>query len=282
MMSGMNRLSREDRVRVVSALVEGNSIRATVRMTGVAKNTVTKLLVELGNACEFFHNENVRNVPSERVQADDIWSYVGMKEKNVPRDRKGILGFGDVWTWTALDADSKLVITWLVGDRSGNTAEFFLRDLASRLAKRVQLTTDQHQAYAAGMSAFGGDVDYAQIRKIYGQEHGDTRRYSPPVCLGCTRKTLIGNPKKKHISTSYVERQNLTIRMGMRRFTRLTNGFSKKLSNLCAAVAIHFTFYNFCRPHLTLEGRTPAMASGLADHKWSIEELIGLLSKFEV
>ena len=237
----MNRLSQEDRVRVISSLVEGNSIRATVRMTGVAKNTVANLLVDLGHACERFHDARVRALPTERVQCDEIWAYVGMKEKNVPRDRKGILGFGDTWTWTGIDADSKLMISWLVGDRSGDTGALFMMDLASRLKNRVQLSSDQNTPYAPIVEmAFGGDVDYAQIRKIYGPEKGEARRYSPPVCLGCERKTISGNPDKAAISTSFVERQNLTMRMSMRRFTRLTNGFSKKLENLVCAVSLHF------------------------------------------
>jgi len=276
-MVNMNRLSTADRVRVVAALVEGNSIRATVRMTGVAKNTIAKLLAELGRACADYHEQHVRNVKAARIQCDEIWSFVGMKDKNVPQSRKGEAGVGSVWTWTALDADSKLIVSYLLGDRDVGTATDFMNDVAGRLANRVQLTTDGHRSYLDAVdAAFVGDVDYAQLVKIYGAERPGEARYSPAVCTGAKPTPIIGQPEKKHISTSYVERQNLTMRMGMRRFTRLTNAFSKKIENHFYAVALHFMYYNFCRIHQTLRV-TPAMQAGLSDHVWEIEELIALV-----
>jgi len=272
----MNKLSTEERVRVVAALVEGNSIRSTVRMTGVAKNTVAKLLAELGCACAEFHAEHVRGVKAKRVESDEIWSFVGAKEKNVPADKKG-RGRGDVWTWTALEAESKLIVSWLVGQRDGATACEFMDDVASRLAGRIQLTTDGHKVYLEAVEgAFGGAIDYAMLIKKYGTERPGEARYSPAVCTGCDKLPIVGNPDDEFVSTSYVERQNLTTRMGMRRFTRLTNAFSKKVENHAHAVALHFVYYNFCRMHQTLRC-TPAMAAGLSDHKWSLEELVGLL-----
>ncbi len=278
----MNRLSTDDRIRVVSALVEGNSIRATVRMTGVAKNTVAKLLVELGAACEEFHDRAVRNVKAKRVQCDEIWAFVYAKAKNLPETMRGKFGFGDVWTWTAIESESKLIVSWLVGSRDAGCATQFMNDVASRLATRVQLTTDGHKVYVEAVEeAFGGAIDYAMLVKHYGAEQrpGEAR-YSPAVCTGCTVDEIVGNPDPKHVSTSYVERQNLTMRMGMRRFTRLTNGFSKKVTNHEAAVALHFVHYNFCRRHETVRC-TPAMAAGLADHRWTLEELVGLLQEQE-
>jgi IS1 family transposase len=271
----MNRLSQSDRTRIVAALVEGNSIRATCRMTGAAKNTVVKLLAELGKACAAYHDHHVRNVPSKRVQCDEIWSFVGAKQKNVPEDKSD--QWGDVWTWTALDADSKLIVSYLVGQRGAAWAKAFMEDVASRVASRIQITTDGHRAYAEAVEgAFGMDVDYAMLIKIYGQDSFD-RKYSAGECIGTQTAVLSGSPDPNHISTSYVERQNLTMRMSMRRFTRLTNAFSKKIENHEAAIALHFMHYNFCRVHKTLRV-TPAMESGLASHVWSIEELVGLLS----
>jgi IS1 family transposase len=273
----MNTLSTDERIRVVSALVEGNSIRATSRMTGIARNTVTKLLVDLGQACMKFHDEHVRNVRVRRLQCDEIWAYVGAKARNVSAGKKEI-GWGDVWTWVGIDADTKLVVSYLVGGRGADWAMDFMQDCASRIKGRVQITTDGHRAYLEAVeSAFGMDVDYAQLHKIYGASLENEARYSPAVCIGCDMKTVSGSPDPKHVSTSFVERQNLTMRMHMRRFTRLTNAFSKKIDNHAYAVAMHFMYCNFVRIHQTLRV-TPAMESGLSDHAWDLVELVGLLS----
>jgi len=258
---------------VVAALVEGNSIRSTSRMTGVARNTVTKLLVDLGQACMRFHDERVRNVPVRRLQCDEIWAYVGAKAKNVSPEKKEI-GWGDVWTWVGIDADTKLVVSYLIGGRGADWAKDFMEDAASRIRGRVQITTDGHKAYLEAVEdAFGADVDYAQLHKIYGASLETETRYSPAVCIGCDMKAVSGNPDPKHVSTSFVERQNLTMRMHMRRFTRLTNGFSKKIDNHAYAVALHFMYCNFVRIHQTLRV-TPAMEAGLSDHVWELSELI--------
>jgi IS1 family transposase len=272
----MNKLTTADRVRVISALVEGCSIRATVRMTGVAKNTIVKLLAEIGTACAAYHDEKVRNVKAKRVQCDEIWSFVYSKDKNVPADKKGQFDVGSVWTWVAMDAQSKLCISYLVGGRDGGYAHEFMDDVASRLANRVQLTTDGHAAYLGAIEdAFGGSVgvDYDQLLKIYGAERIGEARYSPANIIGTSERHVCGLADSRHISTSHVERQNLTMRM--RRFTRLTNPFSKKIENHAHNVALHFMHYNFCRIHQTLRV-TPAMEAGLADHVWEIEELLGL------
>lgn len=274
----MNRLNIEERAKIIGCLVEGNSIRATCRMTGAAKGTVIKLLADVGAACQAFHDKHVRNVKSQRVQCDEIWSFCGMKEKNVPLEHKGTFGLGDVWTWTAICADSKLMIGYYLGLRDVPDAMRFMDDLRARLANRVQLTTDGHRAYFVAVhEAFGGDVDYAMLVKLYGQPKGkgDERRYSAAECCGIRRRVVEGKPAKKDISTSYVERQNLTMRMSMRRFTRLTNAFSKKVENLGHAVALHFMFYNFGRIHQTLRV-TPAMEAGLTDHVWTLEEIAEL------
>jgi IS1 family transposase len=272
----MNRLSQADRTRVVAALVEGNSIRATCRMTDVSKPTVLKLLADLGRVCAAYHDEHVRGVQSKRIQCDEIWSFVGAKMKNVREEKAE--QWGDVWTWTALDADSKLMVSWLVGQRGPAWAKAFMEDVASRVASRIQITTDGLKAYAEAVEgAFGCDVDYAMLIKLYGNDSFDTK-YSPGECIGTQSAVLAGNPDPKHISTSFVERQNLTMRMSMRRFTRLTNGFSKKIENHEAAIALHFMYYNFCRIHKTLRV-TPAMEAGLANHVWTMEELVGLLEK---
>lgn len=271
----MNLLTSAERVRVVAALVEGNSIRSTSRMTGVARNTVTKLLVDLGQACMKYHDRHVRNVRVRRLQCDEIWSYVGAKAKNVSAAKKEI-GWGDVWTWVGIDADTKLVVSYLVGGRGADWAMDFMRDAASRIRGRVQITTDGHKAYLEAVEdAFGMDVDYAQLHLIYGASLENESRYSPAVCIGCDMKAVSGNPDPKHVSTSYVERQNLTMRMGMRRFTRLTNGFSKKIDNHAYAVAVHFMYCNYVRIHQTLRV-TPAMESGLCDHAWTVEELVDM------
>jgi IS1 family transposase len=278
-MVSMNRLQSWERAQIVRALVEGNSIRSTVRITGFAKNTVTKLLVELGAACAAYQNGALRNLPASRIECDEIWSFVGMKAKTVPEERRGEPGIGDAWTWTALDPDTKLMCSWLVGERSVEDAEAFMADLAGRLAHRVQITTDGFPAYVSAIAAaFGSKVDYAMLVKEYGADPSEERRFSPPVVLAESVRVIEGNPDETLISTSYVERSNLTMRMGMRRFTRLTNGFSKKMENLAAAVALHFMYYNFARPHKTL-GTTisPAMAAGLSDHLWNVEEICRLL-----
>lgn len=278
-MVNMNRLSTVKRAAVVAALVEGCSIRSTVRMTGVAKNTVTKLLVELGAACAAYQSDTLRNLPCKRLQCDEIWSFVGAKDKNVPADKMGQFGVGSVWTWTAIDADTKLCVSFLVSTRDAGAAHEFMSDVAGRLRGRVQLTTDGHRPYLEAVEgAFGADIDYATLTKIYGVDPQGEKRYSPPVCLGCESKIIAGNPNPKHISTSYVERQNLTMRMSMRRFTRLTNAFSKKIENHFAALAVYFMYYNFARIHQTLRV-TPAMEAGVSDHAWTIEEIVGLLGE---
>jgi len=278
----MNSLSLEDRVRIVGALVGGNSLRAVSRMTGVARNTITKLLVDLGESCIQYHDSHVRNVRVRRLQCDEIWAYVGAKAKNASAEKKEI-GWGDVWTWVGLDADTKLVVSYLVGGRGADWAHDFMEDCASRIKGRVQLTTDGHRAYLEAVEgAFGADIDYATLQKIYGasEETVTAKRYSPAKCIGCDMKVVSGNPDPQHISTSYVERQNLTMRMHMRRFTRLTNGFSKKLDNHAYAVALHFMYCNFVRIHSTLRV-TPAMEANLSDHAWSIEELISVMPEPE-
>lgn len=270
----MNCLSNTDRTRIIAALVEGNSIRATSRMTGFSQNTIMKLLVGMGEACDAFHDKNVRGVASKRVQCDEIWSFVGSKAKNVPHEKDG--QWGDVWTWTALDADTKLMISYAVGNRGAETAKCFMEDLALRVANRIQITTDGHKVYANAVEgAFGADVDYAMLIKIYGNDSFD-RRYSTGDCIGTQTAVMSGSPDPLHISTSFVERQNLTMRMSMRRFTRLTNAFSKKVDNHVAAIALHFMHYNFCRVHKTLRV-TPAMEAGLAHHVWTIEELVSIM-----
>jgi IS1 family transposase len=273
----MNHLSQEARAAVVAALVEGNSIRATVRMTGVAKNTVVKLLNDLGCACAAYHNRHVHGLRVRRLQCDEIWSFVGAKAKNTSPEKKQE-GWGDVWTWTAIDADTKLCVSYLVGGRDAGWATDFIEDCARRIKGRVQITTDGHRVYVDAIEGvFGQTVDYAQLQKIYGAAMEPERQYSPARCIGCDMKVVLGDPDPKHISTSFVERQNLTMRMSMRRFTRLTNAFSKKVDNLRHAVALHFMYYNFCRTHQTLRV-TPAMEAGLADHVWTIAELVGLLA----
>jgi IS1 family transposase len=271
----MNRLPVEKRAAILGLLVEGNSLRATSRLADVSINTVTKLLVDLGEACAEYHDIHVRNVRSQRVQCDEIWCFVGAKAKNVTPEKQA-QGWGDTWTWTALDADSKLCLSYRIGGRDGAIAFEFMQDLASRLANRVQLTTDGHRVYLNAVEdAFGSEIDYAMLVKIYGHDSTDDSRYSPAECIDCKPIAITGRPDPKHISTSFVERQNLTMRMGMRRFTRLTNGFSKKVQNHAAMVAIHFMHYNFARIHKTLRV-TPAMAAGLADHVWSLEEIVQL------
>lgn len=274
----MNRLDKAQQTQVVRCLVEGNSIRATVRMTGVAKNTVVKLLVDLGTVCAQYQDTHLRNLPCRRVQCDEIWSFVGAKQKNVPEEKAE--QWGDVWTWTAIDADTKLVPCWMVGQRGLATAVEFIGDLANRMSCRVQLTTDGHRPYLNAVeNAFGADIDFAQLVKIYGTPANEgPSRYSPGSCIGTTTNAVCGNPDPKHISTSYVERANLTMRMSMRRFTRLTNAFSKKLENHMASIALHFMYYNFARIHQSLRV-TPAMAAGVTDRPWDVEDIVSLLNK---
>jgi IS1 family transposase len=274
----MNKLTIADRVRVISCLVEGNSIRATVRMTGVAKNTVTKLLVDIGNACSIYQDKVMRNLKCQRIQCDEIWAFCGSKEKNTSPEKKK-QGCGDVWTWTALCPDTKLIACWFVGDRSAGSAYHFIHDLQERLANRVQLTTDGHRAYLSAVeSAFGSEIDYAMLQKIYATPNQGTNevRYSPAQCMGARKAVISGMPEVEHISTSHTERQNLSMRMGMRRFTRLTNAFSKKLENHEHAIALYFMYYNFARVHQTLRV-TPAMEAGISNHVWTLEEIIGLI-----
>lgn len=274
-MMDMNRLPLTKRAQIIGLLVEGNSLRAASRLADVSINTVTKLLVDVGGAAAEYQDNALRNLPCKRVQVDEIWSFVGAKEKNASDEQKA-QGFGDIWTWTAICADTKLAASWWVGERDGATAKAFVQDLAGRLAGRVQLTTDGHKPYLEAVeAAFGNDIDYAQLVKIYGQPVEGQKRYSPPECIGCERHAVTGSPDPKHISTSFVERQNLTMRMSMRRFTRLTNGFSKKVANHMHAVALHFMFYNFGRIHKTLRV-TPAMQAGVTDHVWSLEEIAAL------
>ena len=274
----MNQLSATERAKVLAVLVEGNSLRATSRITGVARMTVEKLLRDIGSACSTHHYRTVRGVTSQRIQVDEIWSFVGSKQKNVPEAKRG--EWGDIWTWTALDPDSKLMISYAVGPRSPRMAFALMLDLADRLAGRVQLTTDGLYWYPHAVErAFGIGVDYAVLEKHYGVGNTETRtsRYSPARFTGATRKTLQGRPDPRHVSTSHVERQNLTMRMHMRRFTRLTNGFSKKVAMHECAVSLHFAYYNFCKIHQTLRV-TPAMEAGLSDHVWSLDELVSLLT----
>ncbi len=261
------------------ALVEGNSIRATCRMTGVAKSTILRLLVALGEACAAYQDRTLRGLYCRRVQCDEVWAFCHAKQKNVPAKKRGQFGYGDVWTWVALDADSKLVVCWHLGLRDADDALALMNNLATRVRHRIQLTTDGHHAYLVAVEeAFGNNIDYAMLVKLYGSPtKEERRRYSPAKCVGTNLEIIEGIPDKKHISTSYVERQNLTMRMGMRRLTRLTNAFSKKVENLHHALALHFMYYNFARAHKTL-GMTPAMAAGVADHPWSVWEIVSLLS----
>lgn len=274
----MNRLSIEERARILGCLVEGNSMRATTRMTGASINTVTKLLVDVGAACAEFQHKTLRSLPCKRIQCDEIWSFCGMKQRNVPKAQKGVNGIGDVWTWTAICADTKLVPSFYVGKRDARSANMFVQDLAWRMAGRIQLTTDGHKGYLDAVEgAFGKDIDYAMLVKLYAQASGNMneRRYSSGECCGTIKGAVCGQPDEFLVSTSYVERQNLTMRMGMRRFTRLTNGFSKKIENLEHAVALHFMHYNFARIHKTLRV-TPAMEAGVSDHVWSLEDIANL------
>jgi IS1 family transposase/predicted HTH domain antitoxin len=274
--NAMNRLPLEKRVQIINLLCEGTSLRATSRLADVSINTVTKLLVEVGKACQAYHDENVKNVTAKRVQCDEIWSFVYAKDKNIPEEKQGMSGIGSVWTWVAIDSESKLAISWLVGNRDAEFANMFMQDVKARLANRVQLTTDGLKAYLDAVEDnFGADIDYAQLIKLYGASLDEERSYSPAKCTGTEKKVIVGNPQAKNVSTSHVERQNLTMRMHMRRFTRLTNAFSKKVENHAHAIALHFMFYNFVRIHKTLRV-TPAMQAGLTKKLWEVEDLVKL------
>ncbi len=275
----MNKLSLEKRCQIINLLVEGSSLRATSRISGCSINTVTKLLVDVGKACIDFHNEAVRNLNCQRVQCDEIWSFVYAKQKNVPESKETENGVGDVWTWVGIDADTKLVVSWFVGGRDADSACEFMNDVADRIDSHIQLTTDGHKPYIKAVeNAFDlGGVDYAQLVKMYGvgEGSGNEKRYSPAECTGIRKNRIMGNPDKAHVSTSYVERQNLTMRMHMRRFTRLTNAFSKKIENHCYAIALHFVYYNFVKIHKTLRV-APAMEAKLIDRLWEIEDIVKL------
>jgi IS1 family transposase len=279
-MINMNRLTSEKRAVVIAALCEGNSIRSTARMTSIAKNTVVKLLMEVGAICSRYMDGAFRDLKCQRIQVDEIWSWAYAKDKDVPRERQGELGAGSVWTWTAIDADTKLIPYWLVATREAASAREFIQDLASRLSSRIQLTSDAHKAYISAVDeAFGADIDFAMLVKLYGGDRSEEVRY-PAICLGFKTHVLTGDPDPKHLSTSYAERQNLTMRMSMRRFTRLTNAFSRKLENHVAALALYFMYYNFVRIHKTLR-TTPAMAAGVTGTLWSIGDIVALVERAE-
>jgi IS1 family transposase/lambda repressor-like predicted transcriptional regulator len=279
----MNKLDAAKRAQIIALLCEGSSMRSISRVADVSINTVTKLLIDAGIACTAYHDQYVTALKTKRVQRDEVWSFCYSKEKNVPTAKRPPEGAGDLWTWTALDADSKLMISWGVGDRHAGVARVFFEDIAGRLASRVQLTTDGHRAYLDAVPASFDEVDFAQLVKLYGEAPGGSkqeRRYSPAECTGTIKTPVTGNPDPKHISTSYVERQNLNMRMGMRRFTRLTNAFSKKVDNHCHALAVYFVFYNFVRIHKSLR-TSPAMAAGVTDKLWSVEDMVALVERYE-
>jgi IS1 family transposase len=274
----MNKLDTKARAQILHLLCEGNSIRAITWLTGASKNTVIKLMIDAGKACAAYHDEHVRNLAAKRVQVDEIWSFTYAKQKNVAKAKAAPANAGDTWTWTAIDADSKLMISWLVGGRDSDYAMMFMDDLRSRLGNRVQLTSDGHRAYLEAVEgAFGGDVDYAQLVKVYGASPESAKgRYSPAECTGAVKTPIEGNPDPKYISTSFAERQNLNIRMHTRRFTRLTNAFSKKVENHAHSVALFTTYYNFVRIHKTLR-TSPAMAAGVTDRLWEIGDIVALV-----
>jgi IS1 family transposase len=274
----MNKLPLAKRVQILQLLCEGSSMRSISRVCDVSFNTVAKLLEDAGTACAAFHDSTVRKVKVRRVQADEIWSFVAAKQKNVPDMKAPVEGAGDVWTWTALHADTKMILSWSVGSRDADSARVLMNDLSARVANRIQLTTDGHRAYVQAVDeAFGGEIDYGMLVKVYGPSPDRMKgRYSPAECIGAHREKVTGNPDEFYISTSYVERQNLSMRMGMRRFTRLTNAFSKKLENHYHALSLYFVFYNFARMHKTLR-MTPAMAAGVTDKLMSMEDIAGLV-----
>lgn len=276
---GMNKLPLKTRVQILSMLCEGSSMRSIARVADVSINTVSKLLVDAGEACAAFHHETVRDVKAGRVQCDEIWSFCYAKDKNVRDAKAAPYGAGNVWTWTAIDSDSKMILSWAVGDRSAQTANYFMDDLAQRLANHVQLTTDGHKAYLDAVAgAFGNEIDYGMLVKLYGEEpgKGPERKYSPGECIGARKETITGNPDRAHISTSHVERHNLTMRMSMKRFGRLTNAFSKKIDNHIHALSLYFVFYNFTRTHKAHK-LSPAMAAGVTDKLWSMEDIVALI-----
>ncbi len=273
----MNRMDTKRRAAIIAALVEGVGIRSTCRMTGASKGAVTRLIAELGPVCAAYMDEVFHDLPCNRFEVDEIWAFCYAKAKNVPAEKRGTFGYGDVWAFTAIDATTKLIPTFLVGSRDAGCATEFMQDLAGRLVNRVQLTTDGHKMYLNAVpDAFGGEIDYAMLVKMYGASSEGEYRYSPAECIGCEKHAVTGNPDKKHVSTSYVERSNLSMRMGLRRYTRLTNAHSKKLENHCAALAIYFMHYNFARIHSTIRC-SPAMAAGVTPHLWSIAEIVNLL-----
>jgi len=279
-MLGMRKLPAEQRAAILSALVEGNSIAATCRMFAVNKVTVLRLIADAGTLAEQYHDLTVRDLATKRVQMDEIWSFVHSKDKNVRTENWG-KGHGDNWTWVAMDADSKLAINWLVGGRDSKYGNEFVADLASRLSDRVQLTSDGWQVYRDAVAqAFGGEVDYAMLIKEYGVERDKGARYSPPVCIGCRQNIMTGAPEQAHINTSFIERQNLTMRMQMRRFTRLTNGFSKSQKHHKYAIALHYFHYNFIRKHQTIK-TTPAVMAGVADKVWTMVDFVKLMEREE-
>ena len=276
----MNKLNAKTRKLIIRCLVEGQSIRATARTAGVSKNTVAKLLIDAGKACADYQDKALRGLSCRRIQVDEIWSFIYAKEKNVARAKSAPPEAGDVWTWTAICAETKLVPSWRVGDRSGETAIDFIDDLRARLADRVQLISDGHRTYLESVEgAFGADVDYPQLVKLYGEAPEGQRRYSPATCVGARKRRVEGNPDPAHVSTSYAEHNNLTMRMSIRRFTRLTNAFSKKIENHAYSVALHFMHYNFCRQHKSLGGISPAMAAGVTDRLWDIEDIVRLVEE---
>ena len=274
----MNLLSKHKRVMILKCLVEGMSMRATARVVEVSKDTVVKLLIDAGKACLDYQDRTLRDLPCKQVQVDEIWEFVYAKQNNVPRAKHAPPEAGDVWTWVAIDANTKLVPSWRIGDRTGATAIEFMDDLRSRLANRIQLTSDGHKVYMEAVEgAFGGDVDYAQLIKLYGKTDEEAaRRYSPSNCIGARKRAVEGSPDRNLVSTSCVERQNLTMRMSLRRFTRLTNAFSKKIENHAHAVALHFMHYNFCRLHQTLK-TTPAMAASVTGKLWEMSDIVKLI-----
>jgi IS1 family transposase len=277
----MNRLTKEDRAKILTLLCEGMSIRAVTRVTGASKNTVAKLLLDAGRAASAYQDRVLRNLQCKRVQVDEIWSFVYAKRNNVASAKSAPKDAGDVWTWTAIDADTKLLINFFVGARDTEAALHFMNDLSERVPERFQLTSDQFAPYRESVNTiFADQVDYAMLKKIYGPALEGARRYSPPVCLGAKKRKVIGNPDRKHISTSYVERANLTMRMHMRRFTRLTNAFSKKVENHAAAISLHSMFYNFVRLHQTL-GVSPAMAAGVTDRLWEMSDVVEVIEAWE-